>query len=257
MFEQVILKNRFLFAGAMIVTASILAASWGSNASAHPANVVVEKLQFVNHFAAGMIEQDVFVERTANSESVFRMTKDERQKYLSSPLFASAASTHHAPFKTDAMGPFAKGNRLGMTLEKWLAASGTTSYSCTSGTGRIKAKFENLVPNGVYTMWNFYVGKQHMGCPDCPFATVDFPVGKADGSQSVFTAASNGNARFDVAFSSCLPLSNNRIATALAIAYHSDGKTSGSNPGEFGTKTHVQLLTVLPDQSNVQAAQLK
>jgi hypothetical protein len=257
MLEHVRLKKSFLFAGAMIVAGSIVAGSWGSNASAQSANVVVEKLQFVNHFAAGMIEQDVFVERTDNGESVFRLTKNEKEKYLSSPLFASAASAHHAPFKTDALGPFAKGKRLGLSLDKWLAASGKASYSCTSETGRIEATFKNLVPNGVYTMWNFYVGKQHMGCPDCPFSTVDFPVGKADGSQSVFTATSTGKAEFDVAFKSCLPLSNNRIATALAIAYHSDGKTSGSNPGEFGNKTHVQLFTVLPDQSKVQAAQLK
>ncbi len=91
MLEHAKLKNRFLFVSAMIVAGSILAGTWGSNVSARQAGIVLEKVQFVNHLAAGMIEQDVFVERTANSESVFRLTKDEKGKYLSSPLLSSPA----------------------------------------------------------------------------------------------------------------------------------------------------------------------
>ena len=87
-----------------------------------------------------------------------------------------------------------------------------------------------------------------MGCKDCPFATVDFPMGDSDGSQSVFQTDANGNADFALDFSPCLQMSNKRLMAMLAIAYHSDGNTYGPSPGPFGIGSHVQLFTGLPEK---------
>ena len=32
----------------------------------------------------------------------------------------------------------------------------------------------------------------------------------------------------------------------LAINYHSDGKTYGGHPGEFGNKSHIPIFVLLP-----------
>ena len=103
------------------------------------------------------------------------------------------------------------------------------------------------MPNGTYTVWNFLAGKPHMGCADCPFATIDFPMGASDGSQSAFTAGADGKATYQASFEPCLRLGDDLLFSGLALAYHSDGKTYGKNPGEFGNKTHVQIFAGLPD----------
>lgn len=238
--------------GTAVISFGILS---GMSANADMSKISIEGIKFSDHLSAGMIEQDVYVERTSNSDSVFRVSKDERETYKSSRLFSVKNYVSHAPFRQDAVGPYPKGKDLGITLEDWTAGSGIASYSCTDRQAQLKAKFRNLIPLGVYTLWNAYIGKQHMGCPNCPFSTIDFPIGATDGSQSVFVADKMGNATLNISMKSCLPLSNNKIATAFAIAYHSDGKTYGPNPGDFGHKTHVQLFAVLPDGDRKKTAQ--
>jgi hypothetical protein len=95
-------------------------------------------------------------------------------------------------------------------------------------------------------MWYFRVAKAHMECADCPFATIDLPVGAKDGSQSGFVTDAHGDALFDASFKPCLVPGDDQLAAALAIAYHSDGNTYGPNPGDKGHKTHIQLFTLLP-----------
>jgi hypothetical protein len=95
-------------------------------------------------------------------------------------------------------------------------------------------------------MWYFRVARAHMGCAACPFATIDLPVGATDGSQSPFIADARGNATFEAAFKPCLGLSDDQLAAALAIAYHSDGNTHGPSPGDLGSRSHIQLFTLLP-----------
>ena len=69
-----------------------------------------------------------------------------------------------------------------------------------------------------------------------------------DGSQSFFTAGADGGAGFNLDFSPRLELSGERLMAMLAIAYHSDGNTYGSDPGPFGLGSHVQLSVPLPDK---------
>ena len=93
---------------------------------------------------------------------------------------------------------------------EWPAGSGTATYGCRRGKGTIRASFQKLVPNGVYTFWYAFAGKGHMGCGERPFTTIDFPMGDPDGSQSAFTADANGSADYDLTFSPCLELSRER-----------------------------------------------
>ncbi len=208
--------------------------------------VEVTELTLVDHIEAGMIEQDVFVEKTKGSNQVFRVGKAEAIRYADAPIYRAARPVHHAPFSPAKNGPYPKGASLGMSLGDWLAGTGRVRHTCTDGAGRIEGAFRRLVPNGTYTMWYFRVAKAHMGCAGCRFSTIDFPVGAKDGSQSAFIANARGIAWIDVSFKPCLKPSDDQLAAALAIAYHSDGNTYGPSPGEMGHKSHMQLFAVLP-----------
>jgi hypothetical protein len=209
--------------------------------------LTIRGLQFVDHLKAGMIEQDVYVERTPGSDRFFRVSTEEQAKYKEAPVYGTAHPVHHAPFTPDAAGPYPKGRDLGMTLKQWLAGTGTAGYACGAGQGEVKASFKGLVPNGVYTMWHAVLTKARMGCAKCPFATLDIPVGAPDGAQSTFKADGQGSAEFEATFKPCLQLSGARLAALLAIAYHSDGNTYGPTPRSMGNISHVQLFTMLPE----------
>ena len=71
-------------------------------------------------------------------------------------------------------------------------------------------------------------------------------MGERDGTQSVFTTDADGKASLNLQFERCLQLANSQLASAVAIAMHSDGKTYGPDPGPFGSATHVQLFAMLP-----------
>ena len=180
------------------------------------------------------------------------MTAEETKKYMDFPAYTTKTSHHHVPFAPVGAGPFEKGKALGMTLGEWLAGTGTADYTCKGGAATIKIDFEKLVPNGIYTVWYFLAGKPHMGCADCPFTTIDFPMGGGDGSQSVFTAGANGKATYQASFSPCLKLGDDLIFSGMALNYHSDGKTYGALPGDFGLNAHVPLVVMLPNRDGIE-----
>ena len=203
-------------------------------------------LTFKVHIDDNIPEQDVFVERVPGSGKIYRPTKAERD--LEKPLFAAAAPVKHDPFNPKAVGPYEAGKPLGMTLGEWLAAEGTATYSCADGHGHLEARFTNLVPNGVYTLWHYFMAWP----PTEPFIdTYDLPVGDRDGSQSVFIADASGGATVVRDFKPCLQLTGEHLAAGLAIAWHSDRKTYGALPGEFTTKSHVQLYVDLPKRRGI------
>lgn len=204
-----------------------------------------EELAFVDHIAAGMIEQDVFVEKVPGSGSVFRVDEAEAARFGDALVYRSKIPVRHAPYTPSKNGPYPKGASLGISLADWRKGSGRALVTCSSEKGRIQAVFHNLVPNGTYTMWYYRVAVAHMGCADCPFGSIDLPVGAKDGSQSSFAANARGSALFDVSFEPCLKPGDDQLAAALAITYHSDGNTYGPSPGERGHKSHVQLFTLL------------
>lgn len=207
------------------------------------------KLTYVDHLKAGMIEQDVFVEKAKGSGFVYRVTPEEREKYLDYEVYSTKEAQPHDPLSRDKVGPYEIGQSMGITLRQWLSAKGEATYVCEDGWGVLKAEFENLAPDAVYTMWHAFMAKP----PTTPFTGfLDLPMGDRDGSQSVFRTDEKGKASINVRFETCLQMTNNQLMGLLAIALHSDGKTYGVLPGPFGQKTHVQLFTPLPDVRDVE-----
>lgn len=200
-----------------------------------------------NHLQLGMNEQDVFIADGAGSGQVRRVTADDAD--ASAELFAAAAPTAHNPVDPADVGPFDRGASLGLTQGEWLEGAGQATITCEGDTGTVEASFESLVPNGVYTLWYFF-----MPMPTAqPFSTYDLPLGARDGSQNTFVADADGRATYEVEVSPCLQLSGRQLLAGLAAAYHSDGATYGAFPGEFGTITHLHVFNFLPDEATAVA----
>ena len=237
-------------AGATAVSLFFIA-STALTVSAEPATTetaeptVAIDLAFITHLDANLPEQDVYIERVAGSGEVFRVTNGDNN--MAVPLFKVAVETKHDPFDPKAVGPHAKGEALGMTLGEWLRHKGAGSYTCTDGVGSLNASFTNLVPNGVYTMWSWYVA---IPFPE-PFATYDLPFGTRDGAASAFSADTSGNATYNGTIGTCLQGSGSQIAEGLAIAYHSDGNTYGPHMGPAGEVAHVHLFLLLPPSADM------
>ncbi|MEM6460663.1 MAG: hypothetical protein AAF724_01965 [Pseudomonadota bacterium] len=220
------------------IAALLAAPAYAADSSSNSGEVQIE---FVTHVQMDMSEQDVFVERAPGDALVFRATKADAD--MSQPLFATAQPVKHNPADPSTDGPHRKGAELGVTLGEWLNATGKATYVADEGAGLLKAEFEGLVPNGVYTMWHFFMAS----APTDPFiGTFDLPVGAPDGSQSVFVADAQGNAVFERTLTPGLQMTAEQLAAGLAIAWHSDGKTYGVLPGDFAYNSHIQLFAVLP-----------
>lgn len=203
-------------------------------------------LTFAYHIDMDMAEQDVFIERVKGSGKVYRVTKADRDMGVS--LYRTSTPTEHNPFDSKEVGPFNKGESLNLTMGDWFAANGSGSYTCTDGKGMIDVTFKKLVPDATYTMWHFFMAMP----PTQPFiGTHDLPMGARDGSQSVFHTNAKGSAQFKREFTPCLQLSGEHLASGLAVAWHSDGKTYGPLPGDFATNSHVQLFLGLPKRSGI------
>ena len=155
--------------------------------------------------------------------------------------YSTATPTAHDPFKVgeNPLGPFDKGKLLGFTLQQWLSASGIGIYSVDDENAEIDLSFKNLVPNGVYTLWC-----SRITFPPNP-NIVDMPCGAEDGSENSFTADDKGSGSFSLKLKP-LEASTKETASMVALAYHSDGKTYGESPGDFGSNTHVQIFFMMP-----------
>ncbi len=203
-------------------------------------------LAFVTHLDMNLHEQDVYIEREAQSGKVYRVTAGDHN--MKAPLFAAAEKIGHDPFNPDAVGPFPKGAPLNMTLGQWLKHTGQGTYTYRDGVGTLKLEFSGLVPNGVYTMWHAFMP----ATPPVPFTgTLDLPLGASDGSESVFSADENGKAQFTHTFRPGLEMSDVWTVSILAINYHSDGKTYGGHPGKFGLNSHIPLFAMLPQRGGI------
>ncbi|MFO6464311.1 hypothetical protein ACK8OR_07960 [Jannaschia sp. KMU-145] len=203
-------------------------------------------LTFIFHIDEDLTEQDVFFERVPGSGEVFRPTGATRE--MDAPLYAPATAVPHTPLQTENTGPWPRGKALGITLGEWFAASGQGRYSCVDGTGHVEIRFENLVPDGLYTLWHDFA----IWPPTDPFiGFYDTPFGARDGSENAFTADASGAAHVVRTITPCLQLSGEQLISELAIAWHSDGRTHGPTPGEFSTDTHVQLYVPLPQRAGL------
>jgi hypothetical protein len=206
---------------------------------------VLEAVPMLNHVQFGVFEQDIYVAKPGQ-QGVFRATPQDaaQDAVLDGAIYASAtANAHDVTFSE--VGPFAQGPALPFTLRQWLAGRGSAAYACTDGIGTVDASFAGLVPHGVYTFWDAVVDLRGGALT----GAVDNPLGAADGSQSVFRADQDGNARVQVAWPACIPAATagpgigpDGQAHFLAIAWHRDGLTHGASPGPFGQTVHLQLF---------------
>jgi len=205
------------------------------------------EVPLLNHLQLGMNEQDVFIEQQPGADLVRRVTAEDAD--ASAQLYAAAEPTSHDPVDPAAVGPFAKGPALGITQGAWLAGNGQAVITCEGESGTVSATFSDLVPEGVYTMWYFF-----MALPTTlPFSTYDIPLGARDGSENTFVADAQGNAEITVDVSPCLQLSGRQLLAGLAAAYHSDGQTYGAYPGDFGTISHLHVFNFLPQEAQASA----
>ena len=160
---------------------------------------------------------------------------------LAKTVYATAAPTQHDPFKVgeNPLGPFDKGKSLGFTLGQWMSASGIGIYSVDNENAELELSFKNLVANGVYTLWC-----SRITFPPEP-KIVDKPCGAEDGSQNSLTSDAKGIGSFSLKLNP-LEASTKETASMIALAYHSDGKTYGASPGDFGLNSHVQIFFLMP-----------
>lgn len=195
------------------------------------------ELQFVSHIAAGMAEQDVYIERTdVPAGQVIRPEVNDAKNPLQ-PLYASTNMALEDPFRIspNPLGPFPKSDPLNMTLGHWLAATGSGSYTVTGDKAELNLKFEHLVPNGSYTLLT-----PRISFPP-NFAVQPGLAGAPDGSQATFHADALGNAVFNLKMKP-LPESTSETATAVILAYNCEGEWRG----EPGKNMHMQIFFFMP-----------
>ena len=201
------------------------------------------EVKLLTHIQMDLPEQDVFVESASDATKVVRVEGAEAKKVetLAKKGYASTAAVPHDPLKVgpNPLGPFPKGAALDFTLGKWLDGTGSGGYTVDGDEATVDLSMQKLVPNATYTLWC-----SRLKFPPNP-SIVDKPCGKADGSENVFKTDASGKGTIHLTMPALEP-STKEVASLLALAYHSDGKTYGSEPGEFGLHTHVQLAWLLP-----------
>jgi hypothetical protein len=197
----------------------------------------VVEMEFFNEAAWAAPIQDVYVD----ADSVVRPAGEMTVDMLDQPLYSTATAT---PYDIDGVfglvptfdvGPFAKGEPMGVTLGDWLAASGTGTYAIEGDVAMVDLTFEGLIPEGVYTMWCVEIVMP----PDVSFH--ERPCGALDGSENQVSVDEEGNATFHLEMEAFPPSTESTIYE-IALAYHSDGQTYGESAGEFGHNVHVQLV---------------
>jgi hypothetical protein len=234
------MKKTFALA---LATAMLLISGRASVSAAQP-SYNTATFPFGTHITMGLPEQDVFVKHDSSSQDqVFRVgpTEAKDSALLDQPVYAAGAMQQHDPFAVgpNPMGPYPAGAPLGFTLRQWLSAGGDVTYGCANDQATVSSRLHNLVPNGQYTAWY-----TRLTFPP-NLKVVDRPLGATDGSQNSFKADGSGNATFNVAFAGCLEETSKATATLIVTAYHSDGKTYGEAPGDFGRVTHLQNIAMV------------
>ena len=180
----------------------------------------------------------------AGPDEVLRIdgAQAEDPAVLAKTVYSSSEPTQHDPFKTgeNPLGPFPKGKSLGFTLQQWLSAGGIGIYSVDGDKADLDLSFKNLVPKGTYTVWC-----SRLTFPPEP-KMENMPCGAEDGSENSFISDEKGMGTFSLKIKPLEP-SSKETASAVVLAYHSDGKTYGASPGDFGLNSHVQLFFILPE----------
>ncbi len=122
----------------------------------------------------------------------------------------------------------AQGKPLGLTLDRWLAPTGSGTIVCTGDSAAAFNQFRGLVPGGVYQLF------RNRFTPEGPRRS---PFGRPDGGDSSFIAGADGTATI----TSTLPFCPDPTDGVL-LSYHSDGTIHGPLGGDIGINMHNQLL---------------
>lgn len=130
-----------------------------------------------------------------------------------------------------------------VTLAEFNAVQGSASVKCVTQGTHVTLHLTNLIPNGVYTIWN--VAFKAPGF-DPSFANLIGlgAIGSADGAQNNFKASASGEGSVS-AITGAGPLSMVGSIGACALtdefewhvvgAYHLDGQSHGATLGPAGT----------------------
>jgi hypothetical protein len=190
----------------------------------------VVEVKFLDDFDVSAPLQDVYIDA-----GVVRPEGEMTPDMLEQPIYGVTVDNppdfFEPPFD---VGPYDRGAALGITLGDWLSATGTGTYNVNGDQATLDLQFENLVPEGVYTLW----------CNQINFAEasiVERPCGALSGSENTFVADDEGNLAVTLEIDA-FPAPTDEIINEVALAYHSDGQTYGRRAGEFGHNVHVQLV---------------
>lgn len=125
-----------------------------------------------------------------------------------------------------------------LTMAEWTTVTGQASLRCLNKGTQYVLHLSNLVPRGVYTIWNFFF-------VDGAFAGGG-PLGLPDGSENIFRASASGEGQLSLIVEGGTPtplgapmpecVLADAIGTLLIAAYHMDGDTWDSGPGPASTQ---------------------
>lgn len=126
------------------------------------------------------------------------------------------------------------GLNLGVTWGEWLAATATSEVRTVGQPElhtQVSLAFENLVPDGVYSVFWFTIGPDSVN-PLCVGVERSLPLPSIDPTQapdaSSFVAGPDGRAAFAGRLDGALLASAELVS--FQIVYHADGQTYGSLP---------------------------
>jgi hypothetical protein len=161
--------------------------------------------------------------------------------YQAKLLFALNRPELHDPFRLgpQTLGPFPKGDALGLTLAQWQSARGSGIYTVDGDKAELELSFQRLVPLGSYSLW---CGRETL---PPRYSEVVRPCGAANGSENTFKADAQGNAAFHLRMNA-LRASTGETRTILMLEYDRHVQLYDEDMGGYGWNNHGQLLFILP-----------
>ncbi len=117
-----------------------------------------------------------------------------------------------------------------ITLGKWLSVRSELVIRCKlDGTATARARFSNLIPNGMYTLWGAW-NTRPAGLPQAVLIPIPF-----GGAPNTIVPDEHGNASFSRQFAACpldAPPDGSKLLFVVLV-YQSDGVAGGALPGAF------------------------
>lgn len=161
------------------------------------------------------------------ARSAFSSNENQNLAQTQDTLIAAATSTQLNPTA-------GSGTPQGFTEQEWMdAAANVTVTDVGTDTYTVKIEANDLVPNGLYTVW--WIEDQLIGKAMGPVGGVPNNEVRAD---------SNGNV------SKTITVPANNDYDMMGMAYHADNETHGQKPGKMGETTFRHLMGKFVKPSN-------